>query len=347
MVSLTAVKSHNATLESLGPGLIAVFVGGTSGISLSTALAFARHTISPKIFLIGRSQSAADAAIASLKSINPSAQPNFLQTDLSLLENVDKVCAKITAREKKLNLLFMTPGYMTLSGREETAEGLDRKLVLHYYARMRFITKMLALLSAAAKDASVEPSARLSRVISVLDPLVAVRPGGSSTLDYSDLSLKHNFSLGRCGAHASLMGNFFLESLARQYVHTSFIHAYPSGVATSLMRDMPGGSLISGILKTLARPFIVPIEESGERHLYAATSERFPSRIEGMNEGRDIAVGSDGTRGSGSYWLNWNGEAFPRNSKLDKVREECAGDRVVHHTEEVFQRVCEEGKIYP
>lgn len=281
-----------------------------------------------------------------MKSINPSAQPSFLQTDISLLKNVDDVCKEIATREKKLNLLFMTPGYMTLNGRDETTEGLDRKFVLHYYARMRFIANLLPLLTAAAQD-SVNAGARLSRVVSVLDPLVAVRAGGSGTLDYSDLSLKGTFSLKTCGAHASLMGNFFLEEMARRHAQTSFIHAYPSGVATGLMRELPGGRVVSAVLKTLLSPFMVPLEESGERHLYAATSERFPSRAEGIEMERDTAVGSDGTKGSGGYWLNWNGEVFPPNGKLDRIREEGACEKVVQHTNEVFQRVCEDGQMYP
>lgn len=124
------------------------------------------------------------------------------------------MCAKIAAKEQKLNLLFMTPGYLTLKGRNETAEGLDRKFVLHYYARMRLLANLLPLLTAAAKDSSVNPNASLSRVASVLDPLVSVRAGGSGTLDYSDLSLKNTFTLNKCGAHASLMNNFFLEGMA-------------------------------------------------------------------------------------------------------------------------------------
>ncbi|KAF7591619.1 hypothetical protein BBP40_001319 [Aspergillus hancockii] len=319
-------------LKSLAPGLVAVFVGGTSGISLSTALAFACHTVSPKIYLVGRSQSAAETAVTSMKTIHPSAQPTFLQTDISLLRKVDNVCAKIEAKEKKLNLLFMTPGYMTLNGRDETTEGLDRKFVLHYYARMRFISNLLPLLLAGAKG----PDTRLSRVISILDPLVSVRAGGSGTLDFSDLSLKHTFSLQKCGAHASLMGDFFLEDLAQLYQHTSFVHAYPSGVATGLLRELPVGHVLSAVLGRLLSPFMVPIEESGERHLFAATSGKFPSKAD-----------SDGTKGSGCYWLNWDGEVFPANKKLGKTRDEGAVEKVMQHTNEVFKRVCEAGKTYP
>ncbi|KAL4882991.1 hypothetical protein BJY04DRAFT_216708 [Aspergillus karnatakaensis] len=116
MVTLQAIRSHNASLQSLAPGLVAVFVGGTSGISLSTALALARDTLSPKIYLVGRSQPAADSAIASIKSLNPGAETTFLQGDISLLANVDRFCEEIATREKRVNLLFMTPGYMTLKG---------------------------------------------------------------------------------------------------------------------------------------------------------------------------------------------------------------------------------------
>ncbi|KAL3487613.1 hypothetical protein BJX62DRAFT_253882 [Aspergillus germanicus] len=343
MVALNAVKTHNANLSSsLAPGLVAVFVGGTSGIALSTALALARHTSSPKIYLIGRSQPAADDAISTIKSINPSATPTFLESDISLLKNVDSVCADISAREQKLNLLFMTPGYMTWKGRDETAEGLDRKFVLHYYARMRFVKNLLPLLTAAAKDTDAK-SNRLSRVVSVLDPHVAVRLGGTGKLDYSDLSLKHTFTLNRCGAHTSLMGDFFLEGLAQKFPDTSFVHAYPSGVNTGLLREYPIASVVASVI---FRPFMLPIEESGERHLFAATSGRFPASAEKKTEG-DVVVGSNGTKGTGSYWVSWDGEAFPQNRKLDRVRAEGAVAKVAEHTEGVFRVVCEEGKTYP
>ncbi|RAL13356.1 uncharacterized protein BO97DRAFT_450010 [Aspergillus homomorphus CBS 101889] len=345
MVTLQAIRAHNLALKSLGPSLVAVF-GGTSGISLSTAQALARYTTSPKIYLIGRNQPAATRAIEDLKAINPSAQPTFLQTDISLLANVDRVCAEITTREKHLNLLFMTPGYMTMRGRDETAEGLDRKFALHYYARMRFIDRLMPLLTAAASRA--EGEVRLSRVVSVLDPHVAVRAGGAGKLDYEDLSLKETFSLKRCGHHASLMGNFFLEGLAGRFPRTAFVHAYPSGVDTGLMRDLPGAGVLKALLGTALRPFLVPLSESGERHLFAATSNRYPPREEGQEgQGGDAVAGSDGFKGSGSYWLSWDGEPFPQNKKIDRTRAEGAVEKVVQHTEDVFKSVCEEGRTYP
>ncbi|KAL4967694.1 uncharacterized protein BDV14DRAFT_21046 [Aspergillus stella-maris] len=345
MVNLQTVRAHNESLKSLGPGLVAVFVGGTSGISLSTALALARHSTSPRIYLIGRSQSAADDAIQRIKTLNPNAQPTFLKADISLLKGVDSICEEIKKREKYLNLLFMTPGYLTLSGRDETSEGMDRKLVLHYYARMRFVRNLQPLLSKTASQDSDLKAPSLSRVVSVLDPWTPAINGGQ--LNYSDLSLKHNFSLRTCGLHASMMGNFYLETMARRYPKTSFIHAFPSGVDTGVARDFPGAKIIMPIARVLLRPWMVPIEESGERHLFAATSGRYPALNVGKKKEEDVAVGSNGDKGSGCYWLSWDGEPFSSHSKFEKVRGEEGGERIVKHTEEVFGRVCGEGKTYP
>ncbi|KAL4924066.1 uncharacterized protein BDV17DRAFT_275525 [Aspergillus undulatus] len=345
MVNLQTVRAHNASLKSLGEGLVAVFVGGTSGISLSTALTLARNTLSPRIYLIGRSQSAADAAIANIHSINPKAQPTFLQADITLLKNVDKVCDQIKAREEKLNLLFMTPGTMTLKGRDETSEGLDTKFVLHYYARMRFVHQLLPLLSTAAEN----DNSTLSRVVSVLDPTVSVAVGGAGKLNWDDLSLKNTFSLKNCGHHASLMNNFYLEGMAQKYPRTSFVHAYPSGVDTGITRDVPFSKILTPIARIVFRPFMVPLQESGERHLFAGTSGRYPPLNVGENnlEGGDVAVGSTGKKGSGCYWVSWDGEVFPPNKKFERTRGEGAVERVIGHTEEVFKRVCEEGGTYP
>lgn len=211
---------------------------------------------------------------------------------------------------------------------------------------MRFIANLLPLLTAAATEQTVDAAARLSRVVSVFDPYASVRFGGSGKLDFSDLSLKRTFSLSHCQAHTTLMNNFFLERLAQAHPHTSFIHEFPAGVATDLARDLPAGKVLKHVLWPLLRPFLVPLEESGERHLFAATSARFPPRARGEEMGESVVVGSQGTKGGGCYWLNWDGEALPANKKIDRLRKVDAVEKVVMHTDEVFTQVCEEGKVY-
>ena len=65
-----------------------------------------------------RSQDAAERIISELKSIQPEGETTFIGKDLTLLKNVDEVCDEIKAKEKKLNLLFMTQGTMSLKGRD-------------------------------------------------------------------------------------------------------------------------------------------------------------------------------------------------------------------------------------
>ena len=119
-------------------------VGATSGIGESTVKQFCRHTIKPRLYFIGRwvspnlrtsskevrvlrinltnwlfrSQDAGDRIISELKTIQPAAETTFIRKDLTLLKNVDEVCNEIKAKEKKLNLLFMSQGTMSLKGRD-------------------------------------------------------------------------------------------------------------------------------------------------------------------------------------------------------------------------------------
>lgn len=70
-----------------------------------------------------RSQQAADRIISELKSIAPEAEVNYIRKDVSLLKNVDEVCSEITAKEIKLNLLFMTCAVLSMKGRNGNVLG--------------------------------------------------------------------------------------------------------------------------------------------------------------------------------------------------------------------------------
>jgi short-subunit dehydrogenase len=117
MVGIQEVRAELTTLKRLGPGLVGVFVGGTSGIGESTAREFARYAVSPRIYLVGRSQEQADRIKSDFQTLNPQCQTKFIQGDVSLLRNVDKICDEIKASENKINLLFLSAGLLTMKGR--------------------------------------------------------------------------------------------------------------------------------------------------------------------------------------------------------------------------------------
>lgn len=111
MVTLFGAETSNADIAtSLPTGMVAIFVGGTSGIGEYTLKKFVRYAKNPRIYLVGRSQDAADRIIPECIKINPHGQYIFIRSDVSLLKNVHRVCEQILSKELSINLLFQTQG---------------------------------------------------------------------------------------------------------------------------------------------------------------------------------------------------------------------------------------------
>ncbi|KAJ0414921.1 hypothetical protein BJY00DRAFT_305243 [Aspergillus carlsbadensis] len=346
MASLAAVRENNAGISRLyGSGLVAVFgkflhihvrpltallnipVGGTSGIGESTARAFIRNTDASRAYLVGRDEARAKGIIEELRQLKPDSQVTFINA-----------CSAIQEKEKRVNILFLSPGTGSMNGRDETDEGLDKKLNLHYYSRMRFVSNLLPQLSKAAnanQSTSDQDTNKphLSRVISVLEA------GGEAPLQLNDLSLKTHWTLRNCAKHAITMNSVAMEHLASMHPQTSFIHTFPGVVRTRLARDLGTTAKFAiSALMVLAKPWETPFEESGERHLFAATSTRFPARVD-RDRYRGVAEGSDGGVGSGFYRLASDGSTYKPSRILERYRAEGVRGMIWDHTLNVFARV--------
>lgn len=114
MPSNPDVKKENILMNFL---LTLREVGGTSGIGETTAKEFARHTVEPRVYLVGRNEVQASRILEELQKINPKGTNTFIKSDVSLLKNVDSACEEIKAKEEKVNLLCLTTGYLSLEGR--------------------------------------------------------------------------------------------------------------------------------------------------------------------------------------------------------------------------------------
>lgn len=93
-------------------------VGGTSGIGESTARAFVKHASSPRVYLVGRSETRASKIIEELRALNPDGQISFIKSDVSRLQDVDQACKEIQSKEDKINLLVLSAGILTMKGRD-------------------------------------------------------------------------------------------------------------------------------------------------------------------------------------------------------------------------------------
>ncbi|KAL2068063.1 hypothetical protein VTL71DRAFT_16161 [Oculimacula yallundae] len=332
MVLLSDIQASNSQISTLlPPGLVAIFVGGTSGIGEITLKKFAKHTLQPRIYIIGRSTSAAERIIAECRIRNPEGEYIFMRSDVSLMKNVDEVCNTIKAKEKTVNLLFLSAGFPSIDG-AETSEGLPLLTSLMIYSRARFITNLLPLIRIA-------PSLR--RIITVAGG------GREGQIDPSDYPARH-LSLLKMRAHAIAVITLSMEALARTAPEVSFIHDYPGTVKTPLMDHDLG--LIGVILRVWIWLFgwwvCVPLEECGDRHLYLATSERFkPLKREGADGVRSkdevVAKGSNEERGSGVYSVGADCESGSEKSwkYLREYRERGLVEDVWKHIDGEFGRI--------
>lgn len=117
MVSLKEMHSSLENFRDHG-NYVAVFLGGTSGIGEYTVRAFARRATSARIYIVGRNITAAEKIIDDCATLSPSSEFEFIQQDVALLKDGIKVAAKIKEKEDRVDLLFMTPDYLSFGGRD-------------------------------------------------------------------------------------------------------------------------------------------------------------------------------------------------------------------------------------
>ena len=103
MVATSSIKERVSSLVHSRP-LVAVFVGGTSGIGENTIreLATVHGASGPglRVYIVGRNEQAADETIAFCRRICPPGQFVFVRCkDLTLIKDVDKTCNELVRLE--------------------------------------------------------------------------------------------------------------------------------------------------------------------------------------------------------------------------------------------------------
>ncbi|KAJ6453890.1 hypothetical protein C8R47DRAFT_1189121 [Mycena vitilis] len=259
MPSLATVRTFNAAFSpSYTP--VAIFVGGTSGIGRGMAEAFARHTKgNAHIVIVGRNRAAGEAIISAFpKPTIPGIKHEFVECDVTLMRNVHRIAGDLLARMPKVNFLVLTPGVQTTDGRNETEEGIDRRLAVHYYGRWKFIKDLLP---------SLENAHRSGEVAKVMSVLAAGRGG---EIDLEDLGLKKSFTWKTAATTATTYNDIMVNDFAARHPGLTFVHSYPGFVASSLYKSSNSGLLNAiNVLMPLFSPFAYSVEASGEHQLFA------------------------------------------------------------------------------
>ncbi|KAJ6032142.1 short-chain dehydrogenases/reductase [Penicillium herquei] len=243
--ALTQVREWNTGLKSTKPEMVALFVGGTSGIGKQTAIKLASAVDKPVIHIIGRSEVAGAQVIEAMKIANPSGAYSFKSVDISNLYLVDEACNELKRQIAELDFLFLSAGAVTFSKKDSLSTSyLPLKL------------------------------RKNSRVISVL------AGGKEIMIEEDNLDLEKKFSLSASNGYPASMTSLFFEKLAAQNPSISFLHVFPGIVATPLMKNNIG-SVMGSLIGFLMKPISISAEESGEWNTWLSTSPNFAPKSSG------------------------------------------------------------------
>ena len=176
----------------------------------------------------------------------------------------------------------------------------------------------MPLIQNAAASTSADAPRPLATVLSVLSGGACEGP-----VNIEDLQLKTNYGLMSCVRHSGTMNTLQLQNLAAKYANVSFVHTQPGGVDTNIGQGLGAfGAMAANVAAFLYKPWIQSINESGERQLYAASSDTFAKGIH--------LVGSSSTETD--------------NSKVLKTLADEGVDKLVwDHTNQVFDEIAEKG----
>ena len=324
MVALQAIRKSNAQIPHLPEGLVALFLGATSGVGQSALLQLAQQAVKPRIYIVARKASATTAQVEQLHQANPQGTFTVIEKDVSLINDTDDVVEFVKSREQKLDLLFKSVGFISFSGRKETKEGLEPSMTTRFYSRLRVTQGLLPLLNASAHP----------RVVSIL----AGGQEGKLKEDDLDLAKPGNYSIINAAVHSATMLTLSYEHLAKENPRISFVHAFPGWVATpSLGRGSSGllNLFMTWIILPLGNLFALSVDEVGSRALFYATSDRYSVSGSGGVPLVEGIVKSPQSK-DGVFLSNDKSESADNEKVLADFRARGVDDKVWRHSQEVF-----------
>ena len=202
------------------------------------------------------------------------------------------------------------------------------------HSRTRFILNLIPLIQRASS---------LRRIVSVL---AATTEGA---IDTSNITAQ-GFPIVKWRNQVASVQTLLLEEAARQAPNVSFVHCLPGVVKGGIMREAEGfkNAIFIAIGKIL-EPFIqTPPGECGERHMFLATSARYPPSQGGaaiagvpLDQNLEVARGSDGRIGSGVYTVGPQGDSSsPKIEKLlSQFRENGTAGKVWEFVTTDFEKI--------
>ncbi|KFX88418.1 hypothetical protein V490_07647 [Pseudogymnoascus sp. VKM F-3557] len=284
MVKINEIRQYNERFaKENNADLVCVFAGATSGSGAGALEAMVGILHTSTFYIIGRSAVQFASQRKKLEKLNPSCKLEFLEAQVSLISDVDAICKQIAAAEKKVDLLYMSPGSIPFGEKRYTKEGLETCFAISYYSRMRLIQNLLPLLRQSSQP----------RVLSLLNG------GKEKPMFDDDISLEKNWSADAVIAHTTTMTSLALEHLAKNDERITFLHVFPGLVNTGNFIRVTAAESSGVVWRVLLAAFcrmitvvqavfgITP-EECGERQAYHLTSDKFGPGSQRIDDSSEI-----------------------------------------------------------
>jgi NAD(P)-dependent dehydrogenase (short-subunit alcohol dehydrogenase family) len=256
-----------------------------------------------------------------LQQLNTKATVTFIEAQVALLKEVDRVCALIASSHKSIDLLWLSQGGLANANGALSPEGLNDDLAISFYSRFLFMQRLIPLLNGSSKDA---------RIVSVLSA------GQEGNLITSDLGLNNTKDLGvfPLMKHHVTMTSLAMHELAEQNPKISFIHTNPGMVSTKVHDEwIDGWTGIWAVIGWIFRRTMLPLmhslgyspEEAGETGFYELTNSGFVAQ-----------------RGKNFWRLSEKADILKENALLQKYEDGGWRSKVLEHAMQTGEKVLDQ-----
>ena len=229
MTSLVSSPStHDISATWRLDGRTCLITGATAGIGRQAALTLSR--LGADVVLIGRSASRVNRVVRDVRQVAPGSRIRGVVADLSSQAEVRRLAALVLAEVAHLHVLVNCAAIVSPK-RRETVDGIEMQFAVNHLAPFLFTNLLLPRLLESAP----------ARVVTVASQ---VERGG--TIDFEDLSGRHNYDYWRAYRQSKLANILFTRELAERVGAHGItpISLHPGVYTTGLLHDLLGWSRI-------------------------------------------------------------------------------------------------------
>jgi NAD(P)-dependent dehydrogenase (short-subunit alcohol dehydrogenase family) len=208
----------------------ALVTGGTDGVGKQVAYGLARA--GRRVILVGRDADKGARIEREMREATDNTDVQFLQADLSLVREANRLAGDIAARWPALDYLVHSAGVVR-GRRELTAEGVESNFAINYLSRFVLTGRLLPLLQAAGRPGEA------ARIVLISG---AAQNG---KIHFDDVNLTTNFTTLRAVWQFCQANDVFNVELARRLEETNgdprvTITSLKLGVVkTNIRREFP------------------------------------------------------------------------------------------------------------